>query len=134
MIKAQRAKIKQYKEIIAAIRKAGFKVVLHTLIMGVRGWMPEHTWNELGRLGIPRVRRKKLYESLSRLAVQALVSSINLRRKLETRGDWQNTNKYKSGYVEFRETIANARREAKAKQKSDKARMRSRIRPKKGEG
>ena len=67
MLRAQRNKINQYKEVMAALKAGGWRTELHTLVMGVRGWMPQHTWDALGRLGVPKRRRQALYERLSRL-------------------------------------------------------------------
>ena len=136
MLRAERAKIKQYQEVMESIKKNGWRVELHTLIMGVRGWMPEHTWEGLGRLGVPKSRRQALYEKLSRLANTALISSINTRRKLEVRGDREKSNKTDSGFVRFinnRKEQRNAERKM-AKQTKQTAGYKNRLRPKKGEG
>jgi hypothetical protein len=116
MVKAQLAKLRQYKEITEALEKNGWKVLLHTLVMGVRGWMPQHTWEELGRLGISKAKRKELYNKLSRLAVNSLISCVNTRRKMEVRGNREKTNKVESGFVRFTND-REVHRKAKAKEK-----------------
>ena len=74
----------QHEEIVTALSNKGWKVKLHIIIMGVRGWMPTNTWNELDILGIPPRRRAKLELHLSRLNIRRGVEIIWTRAKLET--------------------------------------------------
>ena len=139
IVKAHRAKEKQYQEIIQALEEQGWKVELHIIIMGVKGWMPTHTWEALGKLGITKFRRQQLYKELSRLAVNSLISCINTRRKLESRGAREGTNKTESGFVRFNTDRAKEKKEKRqtkyttSNQKKNKN-WRKQAQPKKGEG
>jgi hypothetical protein len=101
--------------------------------MGVRGWMPIHTWEEMGRLGITKAARKKLYTQMSILALNSLVTCVNTRRKQETVGQQDGSNINQSGYVRYMEDKNEEKREQKEKKKHE-AGYRVRQRPKKGEG
>ena len=101
--------------------------------MGVRGWMPKHTWDEMGCLGISKKTRKAIYSQLSILSVNSLVTCINTRRQEEKRGDRDNTNKVKSGYVRYLDDKKELRKEKEQETKSA-AGYRNKKRPKKGEG
>ena len=132
--RAYARKTKQYKEIIETLTKNGWRVELHVLIMGVRGWMPQHTWDALGRLGVTKSRRQALYEGLSRRAVNALIACNNARRKWEVRGHRDQTNKTESGFVRFRTDQIERRKEKLKERKTAEKGYRNKKRPKKGEG
>ena len=134
MTKAYAAKQKQYMEVLEALKKNGWRVELHTLIMGVRGWMPEHTWEELGRLGVAKRRRQALYEDLSRRANEALITINSTRRRLELRGKRDETNKTESGFVRFTRDAIEKRKEKIQERKSAEKGYRNKKRPRKGEG
>jgi len=135
---AYAAKLAQYKEIIDTLTQNGWRVQLHILPMGVRGWMPEHTWDALGRLGVSRSRRQDLYERLSRLAVNSLTSINNTRRMLEIRGERDKTNKTNSGFQRFlqdkTEQAKLKRQEKRQENRTQAAGYRNKRRPRKGEG
>ena len=131
---AYAAKLAQYKEIIDALKQNGWRVQLHVLPMGVRGWMPEHTWDALGRLGVSRSRRQDLYERLSRLAVNSLTAINNTRRMLEIRGERDKTNKTKSGFHRFLQDKTEQAKLKRQENRTQAAGYRNRRRPRKGEG
>ena len=132
--KAYAAKLRQYKEVMEALKAEGWKVELHVIIMGVRGWMPEHTWEALGQLGMSKSARQKLYEKLSELAVTSLIACVNTRRRLEARGEKDGTNKTTSGFVRFISDQKETKARTKQQEREQEHGGRKRRQPRKGEG
>ena len=76
------AKVDQHKEVMQAIKDAGYNATLMVIQVGVRGGVPASTMANMKTLGISRQAAKKLARRLGRHSAAAGVKSWHTRRKL----------------------------------------------------
>ena len=119
-----RKKEKQYKEITEKLERNGFKWKLHIIVMGVRGWMPNHTWEAMSGAGLANKTRKILEQKLSELAVVQLHAIWLARRGAEVRRNKKGTLLCESGFIrhkkdknekKFEEKVGNKQRQKEAR-------------------
>ena len=79
----------QYTDIIAALKRHRWKVVLHILPMGARGLMPHYTEYELRDLGVKGDDLIQLRINLGKLAKRSGCSLVANRHRLEMEPEYR---------------------------------------------